>query len=159
MSNTWTTTSILDGFTSPNFWGTQTFLLFIIKEKLLLSIWISQVSCVYYNFTSSKAEDIPSADTQSPCQTIWTQMFICIAAGKSACINGWKCLKNSGNVFFPLMKNHTKYFSSHIRIFNFKKKCFSIWWPLHWLESAAHEKKKMGLQDHFPSLCLVESTV
>lgn len=35
-------------------------------------------------------------------------MFICTAAGKSAYINGWKYIQWE-NVFFPLIKNHTKY--------------------------------------------------
>lgn len=63
MLNTWTTIPILDGLISPKlFWGTHSFLLFIIKEKLLLSLWMSQVSRVYHNFTLSKAKDILSAD-------------------------------------------------------------------------------------------------
>lgn len=52
----------------------------------------------------------------------WTQqMTICIAAGKSAYINGWKSIQ-WGNGVFSLMKNHTKYFSNRIKIFNLKKK-------------------------------------
>lgn len=61
--------------------------------------------------------------------------------------------------FFSLMKNHTKYFSNCIKIFNLKKKkSFGIWWLPNWLDSTAHEKK-LGLQVHFPCLCLAESTV
>lgn len=121
MSNTWTTITIL---TSPNFWGMQSFLLFIIKEKLLLSIWISQVPCVYPNFTSSKVEDIlclqiPSLLVRPPehrwCLFVLQQTSLHISMAENP-FNEEK--KKEG---FPLMKNHTKYFSSHIRIFNFKR--------------------------------------
>lgn len=56
------------------------------------------------------------------------------------------------------MKNHTKYFSKHIRIFNEKKKSVSVFGD-HCIGWKVLPMKKTRLAIHFPSLCLVESTV
>lgn len=92
-----------------------------------MSIWISQVPCVYHNFTSSKAEAILSAHTQSPSQmqalttlnTADDYLYSC----RQVCIYQWLKIHSMRKCFFfSLMKNHTKYFSNRIKIFNLKKK-------------------------------------